>query len=134
MLRFNLFSFLAVLFCIAVGAELAGCASGPMVRDPGGVIAVRAAWPQVHAGASALGVCSDDPPAYLVARIPHDEASPAPSSGGSSASSPAPAAPAAPSAPAPAAAPSVAPPAPTAPPAPGKARGGGVGDGVGDRR
>lgn len=52
-----------LLLVLALGAS--GC-SGPVITNPGAQVALRVAWPSVHRGAEGAGLCSDDPPEYLV--------------------------------------------------------------------
>lgn len=60
-----------VLLVLALGAS--GC-SGPVITNPGAQVALRVAWPSVHRGAEGAGLCSDDPPEYLVGPTKHKDA------------------------------------------------------------
>jgi len=60
-----------VLLALTLGAS--GC-SGPVITNPGAQVALRVAWPSVHRGAEGAGLCSDDPPEYLVGPTKHKDA------------------------------------------------------------
>lgn len=62
---------LALACCFALAAADCG---GPLVKDPVAAAGLRVAWPSVRRGADEAGLCSDEPPAWMVAPRPSIDA------------------------------------------------------------
>lgn len=62
-----------MMVLLALTLAASGC-SGPVITNPGAQVALRVAWPSVHRGAEGAGLCSDDPPEYLVGPTKHKDA------------------------------------------------------------